>query len=434
MRFPRCPALVVAVLLLASCAGPADDAGDGRPPHGPPAVLRVPAAFPTIQQAVDRARPGDLVLVGPGVYRESVRVATGGVVLRGADRNRTVIDGEFRRANGITVTGGGSAVENLTVRNHLANGLLFTGVTDTARQSGAGGGTEYERLDTRRHPPLKGFRAAYVTAHNNALYGIYAFDARDGLIEHAYASGHADSGIYVGQCRPCRTVVRENTVEHNAVGLEVTNASEELYFLGNRARRNRVGAAVNSDDLESLAPQHRAVFAGNTITDNNDADSPEQADGGFGIGIGVGGGQGNVLERNLVAGNRRAGILLTDVVGYPVSGNRVRGNRVTGNGADLVLSAPGRASGNCFTGNGEHPRPQAAPAGPGGAPGGDCEATAPPVAGRAPVAAAPPGRSFRLVTAPPPQPGMPAAATAPARPARAMPPAEPARYRLPAGR
>ena len=43
-------------------------------------------------------RPGDLVLVSPGVYHESVTVATDGIVLRGVDRNRTILDGEFRRA------------------------------------------------------------------------------------------------------------------------------------------------------------------------------------------------------------------------------------------------------------------------------------------------------------------------------------------------
>ncbi|MFD7029580.1 nitrous oxide reductase family maturation protein NosD, partial [Streptomyces sp. NPDC059917] len=385
----------------AACTAPTDDA-PGDPGPGTPRVLRVPARFPTLQQAVDRARPGDLVLVAPGVYHESVTLSTPRVVLRGADRTGTVIDGEFRRANGITVTGAGSAVENLTVRNHLANGLLITGVTDTARQSGAGGGRHYERLDTRVHPPLRGFRAAYVTAHNNALYGIYAFDASDGVIEHSYASGHADSGIYVGQCSPCRTVVRDNTVEHNAVGLEVTNASQDLYFLGNRSRRNRVGAAVNSNDLESLAPQHGAVFAGNALTDNNDAASPEQADGGFGIGIGIGGGRDNVLERNLITGNRHAGVLLTDVLGYPVTGNRTGANRANGNGTDLVLTAP-TAAGNCFVGNGEATTSpeDLATAARCGAPAGPLSPGARPAA-----PAAPPGLSFRRVPAPPAQPPM----------------------------
>ncbi|MFJ6940428.1 right-handed parallel beta-helix repeat-containing protein [Streptomyces sp. NPDC101132] len=424
MRSPLRALLITAVLALSACtASVTDDA----PASAHPAVLRVPADHPTVQRAVDRAGPGDLILLAPGTYHETVRITAPRVVLRGADRNTTVIDGEFRRANGIVVTGAGAAVENLTVRNHLANGLLVTGVTDPTKQSGAGG-RHYDRLDPQAHPPLDGFRVSYVTAHNNALYGIYAFHARGGVIEHSYASGHADSGIYVGQCDPCATVVRRNTVEHNAVGLEVTNASRQLYFLGNTARLNRVGAAVNSDDLEALGPQHHAVFTGNRLLDNNDLASPEQADGGFGIGLGIGGGQDNRVERNLVRGNRRAGILLTDVFGYATSGNRITGNHTAGNGTDLVLATAG-AAGNCFTDNAEE---SASPAGlsaaaPCGSPPG--RLSGPGTGVTTPV---PPGLSFRKVPAPAPQPEMPYAATAPAMPADGMPNAAPADYPLPA--
>ena len=52
-----------------------------------PRVLRVPDDYATIQSAVDEARPGDMVLVGPGVYRESVIVETDQIVIRGLDRN-----------------------------------------------------------------------------------------------------------------------------------------------------------------------------------------------------------------------------------------------------------------------------------------------------------------------------------------------------------
>jgi plastocyanin len=106
---------------------------------------RVPEDHDTIQAAVDAARPGDLVLVGPGVYREEVKITTPSVVLRGRDRDRVVVDGEFQRPNGISVTADGVAVENLTVRNALVNGLFWTGV--------------------------RGYRASYVTAYNNKDYG-----------------------------------------------------------------------------------------------------------------------------------------------------------------------------------------------------------------------------------------------------------------------
>ncbi|MFB7944456.1 nitrous oxide reductase family maturation protein NosD [Kitasatospora phosalacinea] len=397
--------LGAALLLLPAAAGcsPGGGGGPSADRHPPGTVLRVPEDFPTVQRAVDLANPGDLVLVGPGTYRESVRITRPRVVLRGTDRNAVVFDGGLKLVNGITATGAGSVVENLTVHGYLANGVLFTGVTDEKLQRHGAGGSAYDPLDTTRFPPVQGFRASRVTAYGNALYGIYAFDARGGVIEESYASGQADSGIYVGQCRPCDTLVRGNTVERNAVGIEITNASENLTVVGNRVVGNRVGVTVNSNDLESLAPQHAAVIAGNVVADNNAADSPEQADSGFGIGIGIGGGTGNRIERNLVRGNRAAGVVVTDPPGHPASGNRVTGNAVTGNGVDLVSSAADPS--NCFTGNG--PSVQS--------PDGlerlaACDAAAPgaPVpAGRAAGVQAPPGTAFNAVPVPPAQPSLP---------------------------
>ncbi|MFJ3217516.1 right-handed parallel beta-helix repeat-containing protein [Kitasatospora sp. NPDC086801] len=417
-------ALLGATLALAGCAAPGDSSADARHPAG--TVVQVPEDFPTVQQAVDVAREGETVLVHPGVYPESVRITKPRIVLRGTDRNGVVFDGGVRLVNGITVTGAGSVVENLTVHGYLANGVLFTGVTDEHLQRHGAGGSAYDPLDTNRFPAVQGFRASRVTAYDNGLYGIYAFDARGGVIEDSYASGQADSGIYVGQCKPCDTLVRGNTVERNAVGIELTNASDGLHILGNRVAGNRVGVTVNSNDLESLAPQHGAVIAGNVIADNNAADTPEQADGGFGLGLGIGGGTANQVLRNLVQGNRAAGVIVTDPPGHPASGNRVEGNRATGNGVDLVLASAD--PGNCFTGN--TPDTQS-PAGLEGLAACGAQGRGPLPGGQPATVPAPPGVPFHQVPAPPAQPSLPDP-SAPGRPATDLPgPVDPDRYALP---
>ena len=73
--------------------GGSDAAGDGAREHG--GTLRVPQDYPTIQAAVNAAKPGSLVLVSPGVYKEAVTVTTANIVIRGLDRTGTVLEGGF---------------------------------------------------------------------------------------------------------------------------------------------------------------------------------------------------------------------------------------------------------------------------------------------------------------------------------------------------
>ena len=51
--------------------------------------------YTTIQDAVNNSNEGDLVLIGPGVYNESVTVTTSYLTLRGTDRNKVMVDGQF---------------------------------------------------------------------------------------------------------------------------------------------------------------------------------------------------------------------------------------------------------------------------------------------------------------------------------------------------
>ncbi|MFX4292708.1 right-handed parallel beta-helix repeat-containing protein [Streptomyces bohaiensis] len=199
VRFPRPAAAVAAsglvgalLALLAGCGALSPRTDDARPgPPGQRAVITVPGDAPTIQRAVDAAVPGDLVLVGPGVYRESVVVTTPRIVVRGADRNRVVIDGEGERATGVTVTAPEVAVENLTVRGHRARGVAFRGTPER---------------------PLAGYRVSYLTAHDNGEHGLSARHARRGTVEHALFAGFSGAGVHIEHCHACRTVVRESVV------------------------------------------------------------------------------------------------------------------------------------------------------------------------------------------------------------------------------
>lgn len=347
-------------VLLAGCGGGSgggsggDSGGDGpqgRRPAGEHVTIRVPSDAPTISAAVSLARPGDLVLVAPGIYHESVKIGTAQITLRGESRDKVVIDGRLQQPNGIVVVAPGVAVENLTVENNTQNGVLVTGSAAAAAGSpGRTGG-----YDTGDEPVtfLRSFLVSHVTATRNGLYGIYAFSAQDGVIEHSYTSGSADSGIYVGQCKPCRIVVRDNIAELNAVGYEGTNASGDMYVVGNRFAGNRVGLTTDSDHQEKLLPQQGAVVAGNLIAANQQPATPEQADGGWGIGVGIDGGSDNRFLRNRIAGNVNAGLLITATVDIPPDRNQIVDNTFAANGVDVGWTFPTatQGRGNCLHGN-----------------------------------------------------------------------------------
>ncbi|MBK3525352.1 right-handed parallel beta-helix repeat-containing protein [Streptomyces eurythermus] len=404
--------------VLAGCGSGDDGPDHGRRPDGAHVTIRVPADAPTISDAVSLAHPGDLVLVAPGVYHESVKVATPRVTLRGESRDKVVIDGRTRQPNGIVVSAPGVAVQNLTVRDNTQNGVLVTGSAKAAAGlPGRAGG-----YDTGDEPVtfLKSFLVSHVTATRNGLYGIYAFSAQNGVIEHSYASGAADSGIYVGQCKPCRIVVRDNIAELNAVGYEGTNAGGDMYVVGNRLVGNRVGLTTNSDHQEKLLPQRDAVIAGNLIAANQQRATPQQADGGWGTGIGIDGGSDNRFLRNRVTGNSTAGLVITATADIPPVGNRIEDNTFDGNGVDVGWTFPTatRGRGNCLRGNELDSTVPARLATTAACP---LPAGASSPAGTWAAPAAPGGIPFTEVAPPGPQPQFPHAATTGATAVPAVP-------------
>ncbi|MFU8841978.1 MAG: plastocyanin/azurin family copper-binding protein [Nitriliruptoraceae bacterium] len=304
---------------------------------------RVPEDHPTIQNAVDAADPGDLVLISPApetdahraedgryVYFEQVDIATPYLTVRGTDRNAVIIDGEHQRPIGInTVAADGVAVENLTVRNTTGNGIYWTAV--------------------------RGYRGSYLTAINNAIYGIYAFDSTDGLFEHSYASGSKDAGFYVGQCDPCDAILTGVTAELNGMGYSGTNASD-VFLVDSVWRHNVSGIVPNTLDSQRLPPFGRVTIAGNLIHDNDSREAPALGLqwSAFGNGVLLTGGMDSLVTRNRIVNHERTGVTIGPNLSrnfWMSGGNVVTDNVIEGSGyADVVLAGPALA-GNCVAGN-----------------------------------------------------------------------------------
>ncbi len=425
----------------------ADDSGDGDGGEdgddgGAPApegdgVLTVGDDFDTIQDAVDAANPGDLVLIQPGTYNEAVEVSTENVTIRGLDRNEVILDGEFVLDNGFRIVQtDGVAIENLSIRNYTNNGVFFTGVT--------------------------GYRASYITAQKFGGYGLYAFDSYSGQFDNSYTSGAADGGVYVGECFPCDAVVTDIVSEWNGLGFSGTNAGGDLILVNSVYRHNRAGIVPNSGMYEFCFPQRGNTIVGNLVHDNNNADTAaiDAAVLARGNGILIAGGSGNTVLRNRVLNHNVtniAAILFQDeqsnfalppgdplsceetralpVLEEPISvifasnNNTVRDNVTSDAGiADIALGMPSQ-TGNCFADNeftvsAPVELEAAAPCGADGPADADFSvANGGLDLGALISAEQPPGLDYEAVELPDPgpQPSMPEADTAPARPATDVP-------------
>ena len=319
-------ALVAATLLL-TAAWPVAAQTAGR-------FLSVPDAYPTIEAAIEASQPGDVILVGAGGYPGGIVVPEDkpGITIRGVERNAVVFFGDNRVANAIKVEADDVTLENMTAHDFVENGFYWEGVD--------------------------GFAGRYLTVWNVGLYGIYAIESRDGLIEQSYVSGAADAAYYIGECNPCDTVLRDNTAILSAVGFSGTNASGNLVVEYSIFDRNGVGILPNSFEVGLAPPPQRdAIFRGNVVTGSGTVPVPQQTPlGGYhGIGIGLIGTVDDVVELNEVTGSTRYGIVVVSAVDLATSwvptGNRITNNVVSGSGtADLALAGSSGA-GNCFEDN-----------------------------------------------------------------------------------
>ena len=159
----RMPAIEEAVALALKAAARAARPLIDTDFHNNGTTLTVPKDFPTIQQAIDNAKPGDTVLVLPGVYFEQLvmkdgikltsdpsghgndPVAVAGARIRLPERVlRTIIDGSKSRPSrhgmidfdpgvGRTAIIDGFTIQNLPVQNHHipghAHGLNIRGAS-----------------------------------------------------------------------------------------------------------------------------------------------------------------------------------------------------------------------------------------------------------------------------------------------------------------
>jgi hypothetical protein len=320
--------------LLASCSSSSSAAASGHRVLLVGTFHGVQGQYHSIQAAVDAARPGDTILIGPGIYHPeddlqhpptarqaalgdfgAVLVRTPDITIRGMDRNTVIIsgtkpdgadacpsaaseqqlgprgkDGKPLGRNGIVVFQANDVtIENLTVCNFL----------DGAGSAGNGiwwdGGSETGTIG------LHGYWGSYLTATTTyygspttgPAYGIFANSAAGPASwDQLYASNFDDSGMYVGACQQvCDITIRHATMEWNALGYSGTNSGGAIVIEDSVFEHNQDGFDTNTQIYSDPPPPQNGdcpdgktspithtrscwVFMHNLVAHNNDANAP----------------------------------------------------------------------------------------------------------------------------------------------------------------
>ncbi|MCJ7718656.1 right-handed parallel beta-helix repeat-containing protein, partial [Candidatus Bathyarchaeota archaeon] len=282
-------------------------------------MITVPTDYPTIQEGVDAASPGDTVRVLAGTYYEHV-VVNKSISLVGAGGNTTFIDGSgtgnvvFLGANDTTVSGftvmnGGTGVwivgNNCTVENNI--------VTANARND-LGSGVF---LNCSCNSKVIG---NIITDNGGGGFGldwgegILCYDGWNNTFADNQVSDNVASGITVYS--HFDLVERNNLTNNGLYGIEVGGGHNTV--ADNCAYANELAGI-------GLFSTTNSVVRNNSLWDNGywDIFGPYPKGGG----IALGWSSDNVVEENTIWDNVCFGIDLSDLN----PGNVVRGNTVFGN-------------------------------------------------------------------------------------------------------
>jgi hypothetical protein len=220
----------------------------------------------SIQAAVNQAQPGDTVLVKPGVYQQAVQIRTDGITLRGSGDflGGTVIKPPTRPPNNLcTKVFGPTGVCILAKRVNQKTGKVISPVyNDTVTGLYVTGWPGNGVFGYGTY----GLTVQRVVAINDGEYGISRFESTKTLFANDTAIGNEEAGFYVGDSPNAATVVRDNVVKGNTLGIFVRHA-RGVTVMNNRVKGNCQGILVLDDGQPGGAGN--AVIEGNSVFRNN---------------------------------------------------------------------------------------------------------------------------------------------------------------------
>ncbi|MBI5233757.1 MAG: right-handed parallel beta-helix repeat-containing protein [Deltaproteobacteria bacterium] len=179
------------------------------------ATLNVPSVHKTIQSAIDKAKPGDIIKVAGGVYRGNIKLKQD-VVLQGEGASVTTINGDGR---GSVIEGAtGAIIEGFTIKGSGAKGTI--GTTMDAGISGLH--APMTIANNRIIGNNTGIKLYYSPSNiiNNVIsdskvHGLY-LSYSDALVSNNLIYNNKSHGIYNSYAKP---QIINNTIVANFKGI-----------------------------------------------------------------------------------------------------------------------------------------------------------------------------------------------------------------------
>lgn len=203
------------------------------------AEIRVPADYKTIQESVERALPGDVIIVGEGVYIENILLTKPLTIKADKGPEKTIVQAVIRKepvfkiinVDGATVTGftvTGSDTAGILIRN--SRNILITDNNASKNDSGL-------RIYKTRNSLFKN-----NITNENEQFGIYLEASGENTIEKNTVESNKDKGIYLNSSN--NNSIQGNSVKQNVWNGIILWLSDNNTVKDNTVFRNMYGIVV----------------------------------------------------------------------------------------------------------------------------------------------------------------------------------------------